>query len=116
MRTLCYLVAALVVTAAAPAVAGPVVHGYGTHGCPQFLDTYKGWEAGDEQGILDFFGYEQWLAGLVSGLSLATGEDALRGVDVEGLMRRIKLRCEDDRDLDVMGAAMAHVAELSPLR
>ena len=110
------LIAALFITSVAPAAAEPVIHGYGARGCPEYLDAYKGWEAGNEQSVLEYLGYEQWLAGLVSGLSLATGEDALRGVTVDGLMRRIKLRCEDDLDLDVLDAAMAHIKELSPLR
>jgi len=116
MRPSCRLLSLGFLALSAVASAAPVIHGYGNRGCPEYLDTYSAWEAGDERGVLAYLGYEQWLAGLVSGLSLATGEDILRGADVEGLMRRIKLRCEDDREQDVLAAARAHIADLSPLR
>ena len=91
----------------APAVAaGPVLHGHGGHTCVEYLDTWRRWEAGQDTGILDYFGYEQWFAGFVSGLSLATAEDVLRGAGVEGMMRRVRRNCEDDRKQDVFGAAI----------
>ncbi|MEN8174601.1 MAG: hypothetical protein ABFS23_02475 [Pseudomonadota bacterium] len=96
--------------------AEPKVHGFGGHSCEHFLGAYRGWEAAEEAGVLDYAAYQHWLAGLATGLSLATGEDVLRGADVEGLMRRIRLRCEDERTLDVFGAAMTQVSELSALK
>ena len=94
---------------------GPVLHGYGARSCVEYLDTWRRWEAGQDEGILDHFGYSQWLAGLVTGLSLATGEDVLRGADVEGMMRRVRLGCEEDRKQDVFGVAGAYLRELSLL-
>ncbi len=100
----------------APAAAsGPVLHGYGGHTCVEYLETWRRWEAGQDTGILDYFGYEQWFAGFVSGLSLATGEDVLRGAGVEGMMRRVHRHCEDDRNQDVFGAASLYLQELSEL-
>lgn len=100
---------------ASAAGAAPVLHGYGGRDCSDFLETYQGWETGDERAVLDYFGYQQWLAGMVTAMSLVTGEDVLRGADVEGMMRRIRRRCEDDRERKVFSAANAHLKELSQL-
>ena len=109
--TLCLLAAA----AGAGADPDPVLHGYGGRGCADYLDSYRAWDAGEERGALDYFGYQQWLAGMVTALSLATARDVLRGADVEGMMRRVKLRCEDDHGLDVFSAAMGYLDELDGL-
>lgn len=98
-----------------PVVAEPMLHGHGAKTCVEYLDTWRRWESGQDTGIYDYFGYQQWMAGLVTGLSLATGEDVLRGADVEGMMRRVKLGCEDDRKQDVFEAATAYLRELSQL-
>lgn len=95
--------------------AEPVLHGYGGRGCADYLESYRAWDAGEERGALDYFGYQQWLAGMVTALSLATAQDVLRGADIEGMMRRIKRRCEDAPGLDVFGAAMGYLDELAPL-
>jgi hypothetical protein len=105
----------LLVVAAPVEGAGLVVHGYGGRGCADYLDSNRAWDAGEERGALDFFGYQQWLAGMVTALSAATGRDVLHGADVEGMMRRIARRCEDDPGLDVFGAATGYLKQLDPL-
>ena len=110
------LIPALILAAGFAAAADvPAVHGYGGRDCDAFLDSQRRADAGEAEAALDDFGYRQWLAGMVTGLSLAAGEDVLRGVEVEGLIRRVRLICEDDRNLDVLGAALVHVKELSQL-
>jgi hypothetical protein len=111
LRLFCLTLAAF----AFVAEADPVLHGYGGRDCPDFLETYRGWETGDERAVLDYFGYQQWLAGMVTAMSLVTGEDVLRGADVEGMMRRIRRRCEDDREREFFSAANAYLKELSQL-
>ena len=97
------------------ATAEPQLHGYGGRSCVEYLDTWRRWEDNQDTGILDHFGYQQWMAGLVSGLSLATGEDVLRGADVEGMMRRTKIICENDRKIDVFSAVTKYLRDLSQL-
>lgn len=110
------LVFTIYIVAAVPvAGAGPFVHGYGGRGCADYLASNRAWDAGAELGALDYFGYQQWLAGMVTALSAATGGDVLHGADVEGMMRRIKRRCEDEPGLDVFSAAMGYLKELDPL-
>lgn len=93
----------------------PVLHGYGGQECGRFLETRSQAEQGVARAVFDELAYSQWLAGLVSGLSLASGEDVLHGADVEGLMRRVQRHCEDDLSLNVMDAALAHIRDLSKL-
>ena len=107
--------AAALLAVTGSAAGGPAVYGYGGRDCDTFLESQRQADAGEPDAALDDFGYRQWLAGLVTGLSLAAGEDVLRGVDVEGLARRVRLNCEEDRTLDVLGAALAHIKELSRL-
>jgi len=56
------------------------------------------------------------LTGLVTGLSLATGSDVLRGVDVKGAMRRIQVYCDEHPTEDFFIASMDLVRTLSSLR
>ena len=115
MRKLSRQFALCFLAAAAGAGAEPLLHGYGGRGCADYLDSYRAWDAGEERGALDYFGYQQWLAGMVTALSLSTGRDVLHGADVEGMMRLVRRRCEDDRGLDVFGAAMGYLNELAEL-
>lgn len=115
MRNILLQFTFILLTAVPAAGAAPALHGYGGRGCADYLDTYRRWDAGEERGVLDYFGYQQWLAGMVTAFSLATAQDALRGADIEGMMRRIKRRCEDDREQDVFGAAMGYLEELGQL-
>ena len=82
------------------------VIGYGVKSCAEYLTAFEGWDEGVESGILEYIRYREWLAGLVTGLTLATGEEILRGVDVEGAMRRIQVDCDERRESDFFGAGM----------
>ena len=99
----------------AAAASPPLLHGYGGESCERFLETRRQAEQGEARAVFDELGYSQWLAGMVSGLSLASGEDVLHGADVDGLLRRVQRHCEDDLSLNVMDAALAHIRSLSQL-
>jgi len=73
----------------------PNIHGYGLKSCESFLLSSKGREAGVEASIAQYLSYQDWLGGLVTGLSLATDMDVLQGVKVEGALRRIQVYCDD---------------------
>ena len=106
----------LLVTASGSAVAEPrEVLGYGVRMCPAYVAAFAGWEANDAAGIIEYQRYREWLAGLVTGLSLATGDDVLRGVEVKGAMRRIQILCEEDPQQDLFTTTMGVVRTLSSL-
>jgi hypothetical protein len=48
-------------------------------------------------------------------LSLATGDDVLRGVDTDGALRRIRIYCDEQPDDDFFTAGMDLIRQLSPL-
>jgi len=108
-----FLMGLLVSTAATAEISPPNVHGYGLNACETFITTSKGHEAGEEQAIADYLSYQDWLAGLVTGLSLATGMDVLQGVEVEGALRRIQVHCDDHPTDDFFTASMNLIKRLS---
>jgi hypothetical protein len=58
------------------------------------------------------------MAGFVSALSLATGEDVTRGAGTEGMVRQVIDHCRqaENRDQDVFNATMQLIRERSALR
>lgn len=99
-----------------PLVAAPEVLGYGVKGCDEYNTTFSGWESGQAEAIEEYLHYRDWLAGLVTGLSLATGSDVLRGVEIRGAMRRIQVYCDEHPTEDFFIASMDLVRTLSGLR
>ncbi|MCB1869083.1 MAG: hypothetical protein KDI43_11270 [Gammaproteobacteria bacterium] len=93
----------------------PQVWDYGVKECRRFLAAFKGWESGDEGGIAEYLRYRGWLSGLVTGLSLATGTDVLKGVDPDGALRRIRIYCDEQPDDDYFTAVMDLIRQLSRL-
>lgn len=93
----------------------PQLWGYGVKGCGDYIAAWERREQGDAEAAVDYLLYREWLAGLVSGLSLATGQDVLVGVEIEPALRRIKLHCEEHREDDFFNASMALVRLLSML-
>lgn len=89
------------------------VVGYGVKACPAYLEAFQGWDDGVDEGILEYARYREWLAGLVTGLTLALGEDVLQGIGIESAMRRIRVDCEEQRESDFFGASMRLVRILS---
>jgi len=93
----------------------PQVLGYGVKPCEEYLKAYDGWDAGLEDEIEQYLHYRDWLTGFVSGLNLALGKDALRGVEIPGAMRRIQLYCDERPTDDFFTASMSLIKLLSKL-
>ena len=89
--------------------------GYGVKECRGFLTAFAGWQSGEEKAIAEYLRYRGWFSGLVTGLSLATGDDVLRGVDTDGALRRIRIYCDEQPDDDFFTAGMDLIRQLSPL-
>ena len=83
----------------------PRVWGYGTKACRDYVAAAAGWDIGQQDQIAEYLRYRDWLTGLVTGLTLATGIDILHGAEVEGAMRRIRPYCEDHPDEDFFTAS-----------
>lgn len=94
----------------------PQLLGYGVKLCEDYLKVYEGWDMGQEEQIEQYLHYRDWLNGFVSGLSLATNEDVLRGVAVQGAMRRIQLHCDEHPTTDFFTATMSLIRVLSDLK
>lgn len=89
--------------------------GYGVKPCKAYLEAYDGWESGLEEQIEQYLHYRDWLAGFVSGLNLAMGEDVLHGIEVAGAMRRIQLYCDEHPTKDFFTASVSLIKLLSNL-
>jgi hypothetical protein len=88
----------------------PQLWGYGVKSCTEYMAAWEARESGGE-----FLRYQDWLTGLVSGLSLATGLDVIQGVEIPVAMRRIELACEDKPEQDFFNASMDLIRLLSRL-
>jgi len=100
----------------AEAAEQPQLWGYGVQGCEHFLETWQANENADAEGVLEMRRFEDWLTGLVSGLSLATGEDVLRGADIPTALRRIHFHCKSHQEDDFFNASMEMIRVLSLVR
>ena len=94
----------------------PQLLGIGVSQCKAYLLAYEGWQRGQVEQIDKYLQYREWLAGLCTGLSLATAQDVLHGVKIEGAMRRIKLYCDEQPNDDFFTATMDLIRILSTLR
>jgi hypothetical protein len=58
------------------------------------------------------------MAGFISGLSLAMGEDVTKGAGTEGMVREVVDYCrqQENRELDVFGATMNLIREREPVK
>ncbi|MGB5734748.1 MAG: hypothetical protein WBM40_09915 [Thiohalocapsa sp.] len=95
------------------AAADRALWGYGVRSCDDYLRACEAEEAGD---AAEFQRYEDWLTGFITGLNLATGEDALRGSGIETAMRRTRAHCNGHKDDDFFNATMDFVRSLSSLK
>ena len=98
---------------ALPALAAdePQLWGYGVKGCDEYLAAWQTRDCGSE-----FIRYQDWFTGLVSGLSLATGQDVIQGVEIPAAMRRIQLACDEKPKQDFFNASMSLIRLLSMLK
>jgi hypothetical protein len=98
------------------ATAGPPeLLGHGVRSCEEYLASQRGWEKGEAKSIAEYYRYQDWLAGFVSGLNLATGDDQLRGVGVSGVLRRNLIHCREHPEDDFFAATMALIRSLKAL-
>ncbi|MEA3275225.1 MAG: hypothetical protein U9Q81_08050 [Pseudomonadota bacterium] len=94
----------------------PPLWGYGVKTCADYLAVAQGREGGADAQISEYRRFEDWLTGFVSGLNLATGQDVLKGADVDAAMRRIGAHCGGHPKQDFFTATMDLVRMLSGLR
>lgn len=90
----------------------PLLLGYGVKECRDYNQAFRDWQAQDEAALSEYLRYRGWLAGLVSGLSLATGMDVLKGVELTAAMRSIQVYCDEHPDDDFFAASMDLVKAL----
>lgn len=107
----------LLAVMAAPAVAAkePPLWGYGVKSCKDYAGTAAAAAAGDVLAGTERKRYREWLAGFLSGLNLATGQDNLRGAKLDKAMERIQAHCEGHPDQDFFNATMDLVRTLMKL-
>ncbi len=110
-----WLLALLLVSPPLVAEQRPQVLGYGVKGCRDYVAVFDRWESGDAQATAEYLRYRGWLSGFVTGLSLATASDVLKGVEVKGAMRRIQVYCDEHPDDDFFVATMDLIRILSGL-
>jgi hypothetical protein len=92
------------------------LYGFGVRSCDYLALSEMRWEQGEDEGALAYMRLEEWMAGFVSALSLATGEDVTRGAGAGGMVRQVVDHCrrQVNRDLDVFGATMELIRTQRP--
>jgi hypothetical protein len=90
----------------------PKVWSYGAKSCEAYVIACKGWDIGQQEQIVEYLRYQEWFSGLATGLTLATGMDALNGAEVSGAMRRMRDTCERHPDKDFFNASMSVITQL----
>lgn len=109
-----FLALGLALTTLAPrcaAAEGPTLWGYGVKSCEDLVAAVP--EAGAELGgNAEYPRYREWLAGLVSGLNLATGLDVLKGAELEAALTRVRAHCQDHPQDDFFNASLTLLKSL----
>ncbi len=92
----------------APVLAqgAPVLWGAGVRSCADFLASAPADPAATVIAGEGYRRYEEWLAGFVTGLSLATGRDLLQGAALEAAMTRVRANCERHPEEDFFNASV----------
>ena len=108
------LTIALVLTLSSLGVeAAPPLWGYGVKPCRDFLTAAPSENAPTEVSGMEYLRYREWLAGLISGLNLATASDVLAGAELNAALTRIRARCQSHPDEDFFNASMSLVQSLN---
>ncbi len=94
----------------------PALWGYGVNTCAAFLATVPSQTTPTGIADEDYLRYRQWLAGLVSGLNLATGRDVLRGAELDAAVTRIAAICKEHPEDDFFNASLRLVRSLGQLK
>jgi hypothetical protein len=107
------LTISLALTLSMGAEASPPLWGYGVKPCRDFLAAAPSENAPTEIGGMEYLRYREWLAGLISGLNLATASDVLAGAELNAALTRIRSRCQSHPDEDFFNASMSLVQSLN---
>jgi hypothetical protein len=108
------VVALLALGASSQAVAArPQVWGYGVKGCPEFLRAALPVTPVGDGGAEEQVRFREWFAGVVTGLSLATDLDVLRGRGIEEAIERLRRICEARPGDDFFTAVNVLIGELN---
>lgn len=91
----------------------PQVWGYGVKRCEDFLGAVADKERGSQEASVEYIRYQEWLAGLVTGLSLATAQDVLKGTELDKAMESIGKNCRSSPEDDFFKASMDLIRALS---
>ena len=97
------------------AAEGPTLWGYGVKSC-QELVTAVPEAAAEVAGNAEYPRYREWLAGLVTGLNLATGLDVLKGAELEAALTRIRAHCQDHPRDDFFNASLTLLKSLGAVK
>ena len=95
------------------AEAAPPLWGYGIKSCREFLAAAPSENAPTEVSGTEYLRYREWLAGLISGLNLATASDVLAGAELNAALTRIRARCQSHPGEDFFNASMSLVQSLN---
>jgi hypothetical protein len=90
----------------------PALWGYGVKPCGDFLASAPADSAPADLADEDYLRYREWLAGLVTGLNLATGRDVLGGAELDAALIRIRASCKAHPRDDFFNASLRLVRSL----
>jgi hypothetical protein len=93
--------------------AAPVLWASGVKPCSDFLATAPADPAAQSIAGESYRRYREWLAGFVTGLNLATGQDVLKGAEIDAAMIRIRANCERYPQDDFFNASLRLVKSLA---
>ncbi|MBV5274733.1 MAG: hypothetical protein JZU52_14190 [Lamprocystis purpurea] len=96
----------------AHAAPAPTLWGYGVKSCGDFVAAAPGADTPAAVGSEDYLRYREWLAGLVTGINLATASDVLRGAELEAALGRIRTHCKAHPSDDFFNASMTLIRTL----
>jgi hypothetical protein len=103
-------------TCAGSALGAPTLWGYGVKSCKEYLAASAGDGAPASVAGKEYGRYREWLAGLVSGLNLATGTDVLAGAELDAALNRIGAHCRERPTDDFFNASMALIRSLGQVK
>ena len=115
---LCSLIGLMGLYTNSSAEGAPALQGFGVRSCDYLALSEQRWEKGEDEGALAYLRLQEWMAGFVSALSLATGNDVTKGAGTEGMVRQVVEFCRraENRDQDVFSATMSLIQERSAIR
>ena len=92
--------------------ATPILWASGVRPCSDFLATAPADAAAQAIAGENYRRYREWLAGFVTGLNLATGQDVLKGAELDAAMIRIRANCERYPQDDFFNASVRLIRAL----